>query len=85
MLLLIGQLEKQGTGNGTGMGKGTGNGKREREFAQKAAQAETRRLLVQILFTNISGAHCDLVHELRRHSQHCGIRESEMGTHAHFD
>ena len=48
---LAGQLEKQGMGNGTGT---------EQEFAQKATQAETRRLLVQILFTTISGDNLGL-------------------------
>ena len=42
-----GQLEKQGTGNGTGTGMGMGNG--NGNLCKKM-----RRLVVEILFTNIS-------------------------------
>ena len=47
-----------------------GNRKCGQDFAQNAAQAEMRRLLIVMLFTNISmddlgPAHGDLVHKLR--------------------
>ena len=67
---LAGQLEKQGMGNGTGTGTGTG-------ICTKSCTGRDETIAcTDLVHNHLWGqleAHCDLVHELRQHSQHCGI------------